>query len=80
MPDKLLRVRIRHVLVDDGSGRTPGWWLVNTNKRPAATVAGPFDNRDAALAALNRDYSIPRTNTRPLFEFVGGNWPGKEGS
>ena len=45
-------IRLRHVLVTDGPRTVPGWYVVDTGRRPAVTLAGPFNGRDDAAAAL----------------------------
>jgi hypothetical protein len=47
------RLRVRHVLVNDGV-RGPGWYVVDTSRRPAVTVRGPVtqDRARQLLAVL----------------------------
>jgi hypothetical protein len=47
-----MRLKVRHVLVNDGVRNVPGWYVVDTAHRPARTVAGPFTGRDYAAGIV----------------------------
>jgi hypothetical protein len=48
--------RLRHVLVAHDGYRSPGWYVVDTSRRPERIIAGLFYGRDDAVRRLAAEW------------------------